>query len=151
MSQLTVSPSLKRVKLSLLLVLAVLVAIVWIYLRFRDDLAWWFLLTALLPFAAPLAGWLDHRRTRLQLVDDALILETGVLAKARRRIGLEEIAAVRVERGFSQRLWGTGNLVVTIRDGGAPIVIADIDQPSKAAEAIRAAGPIQKEKEREAR
>ena len=139
MTEFTLRPSLKRAKLGFALAVLALAAIIYFYLRYQEHLAWWVLFAGLLPFSAPLAGWLDTKRTKLTVKDGVLKQESGILSRKTRLVPLKEISGISIERSFSQRLWGTGTLVVETRGHEGRLVLNDVDNPKRCVDMIRAA------------
>ena len=142
MADLVIRPSRRRMLLSLVLAAALAAVVVWLYLQYRDSLAWWVLLVALLPFAGPHAGWLDTRRMTMTVGGAAVRAEFGLWRKQVREIPLAAIASVTVERGIAQRLYGVGTLVVEGSASGQRIVTAEIDRPGWTARRIRDAARV---------
>ena len=139
MTEFTLRPSLKRAKWGFALAVLALLGIVYLYVRYQEYLAWWVLFVGLLPFAAPLAGWLDTKRTRLTLKDGMIKHEAGVLRKRTRLVALNELAGITIDRSLSQRLWGTGTLVVETKGPEGRLVLHDVDKPKQCEDMIRAA------------
>lgn len=140
MSNTIIRPSMRRVKWSLVLAVIIFFVIVYVYLRYREDIAWWILLAGLVPFAGPLLGWLDAHRVRLVLENGVLKHEKGLFRRESKMAAATDIAGVIVERSFTQRLWGTGTLVVETKGPQGRFVVPDVDRPNRTAELIRAAG-----------
>lgn len=137
MPEMVIRPSLKKMKWGLFIAVVVLAAVVYLYVQYREDVAWWVLFVALIPFIAPLLGWMDARRVRLTLSDGIVTYETGLMKKERKLSAASEVAGIDVERTFSQRLWGTGNLLVETRGPSGRFVVPDIDRPKQTANALR--------------
>lgn len=142
MEELLIRPSLRRVKLGLSLALIILVAVVALYARYRENLAWWVLLVGLLPFIAPLAGWLDHKRLELRVGGDTLRARMGLFGKETRAIPFARIASVSVERSFAQRLYGVGTVIIEGTEAGERIVAGEIDAPKRVARQISEAAKL---------
>lgn len=132
-----IRPSRRRMRLSFALAVAAALAVVWLYLKYREQLAWWVLLVALLPFAGAAAGWLDTQRMKLVLRDGVVRAEMGVWKQEVREIAAAKIVAVNVERSFAQRLYGVGSVVVEGAGVGERIVTAELDAPKRVAARIR--------------
>lgn len=137
MTELIVRPSLKKVKWSVFIATAALAGVAYVYVRFTEDLAWWFLLIGAIPYIAPLAAWLDTMSVRLTVNGGVVAYESGLMKKERRLSALSEISGVTVQRNFTQRLWGTGTLVVETKGPAGRFVIQDVDRVRQVADALR--------------
>ena len=140
MTELTVRPSLKKMKWGLFVATAMLCGVAYVYMRFTEDLAWWFLLVGLIPFFAPLAAWLDAKGSCLTVRDGVITYQRGLIKKERKLSALVEISGVTVERNFTQRMWGTGTLVVETRGPAGRFVVPDVDRAKQVADELRRAG-----------
>lgn len=105
------------------------------------EAAWWFVVVGLLPLIAPVLAFVDAIRTRLWL-DEGLLREPAQISSA-------DDAGDGVPEGNAGRARGadTGPAHVGYRDADLesledshPLVVADIDNPQKAADAILRAG-----------
>jgi uncharacterized membrane protein YdbT with pleckstrin-like domain len=132
-----IRPSRRRMRLSFALAVVAALAVMWLYVKYREQLAWWVLLVALLPFAGAAAGWLDTRRMVLILREGLVRAEFGVWRTEVREIPAAKIVAVNVERSFAQRLYGVGTVVVEGAGPGERIVTAELDAPKRVAARIR--------------
>ncbi len=144
--EIIIRPSLRRAKLSIVVAAAILFAVLYTYWLFRDQIAWWFVLVGVLPFAAPLLAWIDHRRTCLTLSGRILSFHTGFIATATERIDVSKVQNVRVERSLVDRLWGVGTLVIETASESGRLVMQHVDRPTWVADRILEAG-IQADKQ----
>lgn len=150
MRETVIRPSMRRVKWGLAVAVTLFFGLLYVYLRYREDLAWWILLVGVLPFASPLLAWLDSNRVRLVVDGGILKHESGLLRKSRRLAAASDVVGVSVERSFGQRLWGTGTVVVETKGPQGRFAVPDVDRPNRIAEMIRSAGisptapPVQK-------
>lgn len=141
--ELTVRPSLRKAKLGLVIAAAVFFSITYAWWLFRDQVAWWILVVGILPFIAPLVGWIDHRRTCLTLTGRILSVHRGFVATSTERIDVAKVQNVRVERTMVDRMWGVGTLVIETASESGRLVIQQIDNPTKVADLILGAGVAQ--------
>jgi uncharacterized membrane protein YdbT with pleckstrin-like domain len=142
MEEAIIRMSRRRMVLSLVLASLVALAVATLYFRNRESLAWWILLVAVLPFAGPLAGWLDSRRMTLTLGGGVVRAETGLWRKQQREIALSRVAHVGVERSFAQRLYGVGTVIIDGEGAGERIVTGEVDGPNRLAKRIREAAQL---------
>lgn len=138
LADIIVRPSLRRAKFGLFMALIADTLIVAVYLMFRKNLAWWFLLVGLIPLVPPLIGWLDQKRTSLRVTGSAAHFERGLFGGNARVVQLSGVSEVKVEKSLTQKMWGIGTLLLEIPGGDGRIVIQDVDKPAKAAEQILA-------------
>ncbi len=89
-------------------------------------------------------AWWRSRGIFYRLTNHRIVVETGVLSKKLEQIDLYRVNDYSVERPFSQRLLGTGNLVLNTFDKSTPqLTIAGIKTDVVALyEALRAATEI---------
>jgi uncharacterized membrane protein YdbT with pleckstrin-like domain len=137
-ADIVVRPSLRRAKFGLFLALIADALVAAVYILFRKDLEWWFLLVGLIPLVPPLIGWLDQKRTSLRITGAAAHFDHGLFGGRSRVIQLSSISEVKVEKSLSQKMWGIGTLLLEIPGSEGRIVIQDVDKPAKAAEQILA-------------
>ncbi|MBI5084693.1 MAG: PH domain-containing protein [Acidobacteria bacterium] len=133
-AQLTIRPSLRRAKFSLALCIVFLSFIVWLWLSVMPDTKWWILVVGVLPFLGPLMSWLDSTRTQLAVEDGIIRYKHGLVSQTTRSIELRKLQDIRVERSLSQRLWGTGTLVLETAGESSRLAMADIDRPQQVAD-----------------
>ncbi len=138
--EIIIRPSLRRAKLGLAVAAAILFAVIYAYYLFRDQLAWWFVIVGVLPFAAPLLAWIDYRRTCLTLSGRILSFHTGFIATATERIDVSKVQNVRVERSLVDRLWGIGTIVIETASESGRLVMQHVDRPTWVADKILEAG-----------
>ena len=93
-----------------------------------------------MPFLAPALAFVDAIRTRLWLDEGLLRYRHGFLVQTTRAMELRKIQDVRVERTLVQRMWGIGTLILESAGESSRLVVADIDNPQRAADAILQAG-----------
>ena len=66
--------------------------------------------------------WFQARATRYRITTQRIVIETGLLSKRVEQIDLYRIVDYVIERPFSQRLLGTGNLTLEAMDKTTPEV-----------------------------
>jgi uncharacterized membrane protein YdbT with pleckstrin-like domain len=74
--------------------------------------------------------------TKLNVLEDRLHWESGLLSKATRTIEIDKIQDVRVDQTLGQRILGVGNLSLESAGGSSKIVMRTIDRPQAAADRI---------------
>ena len=131
-----VRPSLRRAKFSMLVCIVFLVLVIYLWRTFVPTASWWIVLVGVLPFLAPLFGWLDASRTSLTVSDGLVRYKHGFVNQTTRALELRKLQDVRVERSLVQRMWGIGTLILETAGETGRIVLADIDGPQKVADHI---------------
>ena len=64
--------------------------------------------------------WFRHKSTHYRITTERIVVDSGLFSKRMDQIDLYRINDYVVERPFSQRLLGTGNIVVTAMDKSNP-------------------------------
>src|SRR5215469_2987025 len=82
-----------------------------------------------------------HRRyTSWSLTSDRLIERQGLLASHRREMELADVRSIEVDRSFSQRLFGIGNVMIaSAASADFMIKLRDVPDPERIAEILRQA------------
>jgi uncharacterized membrane protein YdbT with pleckstrin-like domain len=80
------------------------------------------LLTILTFGLAALVLWLRSASVRYRLTSQRIVVEYGLLSKRTEHIDIYRVIDYVVERPFSQRLMGTGNLRLKTIDKTAPVI-----------------------------
>ena len=82
-----------------------------------------------------------HRRyTSWSLTSDRLIERQGLLASHRREMELADVRSIEVDRSFSQRLLGIGNVkIASAASADFMIRLWDVPDPERVAEMLRQA------------
>jgi membrane protein YdbS with pleckstrin-like domain len=82
-----------------------------------------------------------HRRyTSWSLTSDRLIERRGLLASHRREMELADVRSIEVNRSFSQRVLGIGNVMIaSAASGDFMIGLWDVPDPERVAEMLRQA------------
>lgn len=133
---LNVRPSSRRAKFSLVLCVLFLVLVIWCKAKLFPEAAWWFVVVGVLPFIAPALAFVDVVRTKLWLEEGLVRYRNGFLMQTTRAMELRKIQDVRVERTLTQRMWGVGTLILESAGESSRLVVADIDNPQRTADAI---------------
>jgi uncharacterized membrane protein YdbT with pleckstrin-like domain len=131
---------LRRAKFSLILCVLFLVLVIWCKATLFPESAWWFVLVGVLPFVAPALAFVDALRTRLWLDEGLVRYRHGFIVQTTRAMELRKIQDVRVERTLVQRMWGVGTLILESAGESSRLVVVDIDNAQKTADAILRAG-----------
>jgi uncharacterized membrane protein YdbT with pleckstrin-like domain len=134
--ELNVRPSTRRAKFSLATCVLFLVLVIWCKVKLFPEAAWWFVVVGVLPFVAPALAFVDVIRTRLWLEEGLVRYRHGFLMQTTRAMELRKIQDVRVERTLTQRMWGVGTLILESAGESSRLVVVDIDNPQRAADAI---------------
>ena len=92
--------------------------------------------------------WWSSRGRRYRLTTRRVVVETGILNKRLEQVDLYRVSDYTVLRPISQRLLGTGNLVLRTLDASSPeVVVSGIKTDVVALyERIRAATEVEKKK-----
>jgi uncharacterized membrane protein YdbT with pleckstrin-like domain len=64
--------------------------------------------------------WLRSRATHYRITSQRIVIEEGVFSKRMEQVDLYRVVDYVVERPFSQRLLGTGNIVLEAMDKTTP-------------------------------
>lgn len=135
-SELKVRPTLKRAKFSAALCVLFFILVVWLWRKLAPDAAGWIVIVGIIPFLAPLLSWLDSTRTELSIDNGVVRYRHGWLNHTTRALDLKKLQDVRVERSFTQRLWGVGTLVLETANESGRISVPDIDGAQRVADRI---------------
>lgn len=85
-----------------------------------------------------LAWRVKCKSTRLELTENNLILETGLLSKERTELNIERIRTVRVTQTFSNRIFGVGKISIFTSGDAPEMVVAGMPRPYELNELIKA-------------
>lgn len=137
MSDLTIRPTLKFIKMG-----ATLAAIVFLGLEILYVTQWsgsgaaWLMALPPLVFLWPLERWLRRQSSRATITGDHLRYETGVLSRTTRNILLPKLQDARVEQRLLQRLFGVGDLSLETAGEASRLTIPNVDDPQALASEI---------------
>lgn len=84
----------------------------------------------------PVARYLRWRFTKATISGDRLRYETGFLSKSTRTIQLTKVQDVRVDQGFSQRVFNIGNISIETAGETSRLTIHNVDAPQELADEI---------------
>lgn len=110
---------------------AVMFAIAW----FLPEEAWWAIALRWLFVLAMVANIVEvvleptirHRRTRWEVADGKVFVQTGWLSRDQRIAPLSRVQTVDTHRGAIMRLYGLANITVTTASAAGPITIPCLD------------------------
>ena len=137
MSDLTIRPTLKFIKVG-----ASLAAIVFLGLEILYVIEWrgsgdtWLMALPPLVLLWPLARWVRRRFTTATVTGDRLRYEMGAISKTTRNIQLSKLQDARVEQRFLQRLFNVGNLSIETAGEASRLTIPNVDDPQALADEI---------------
>jgi uncharacterized membrane protein YdbT with pleckstrin-like domain len=137
MSQMLIRPSMKIIFLQYVLAGALAAAIVGFGLA-AAPIPYWPVLLVIPAWIALRAAVRHVQRsfTTITIQGDKLRYDTGVMSKTTRTVPIGKVQDVRVDRTFSQRLWGVGNLSIETAGETSRLTIREIDAPQVMAEKI---------------
>jgi hypothetical protein len=135
-NSLTIRPSLRKAKFSLILCTVFLAVVIWFWRSVVPDAHAVILLVGILPFLAPLISWADTTRTSLTMPCLYRTTVPSSVSETIRAMDLSKLQNVFVERTLTQRLWGVGTLVLETASEHGRIAIADIDNPQRIADML---------------
>lgn len=81
---------------------------------------WHWLLAFITVGIAALVFWVKQKSRHYRITTERIVVETGVFSKRMDQLDLARIKDYVVERPFSQRLAGTGNIVLNTMDPTDP-------------------------------
>jgi len=126
----------RRAKFSLVLCVLFFGLVIWFWRAVTPNAEWWIVLVGVLPFVAPALAFVDAIRTRMWVEDGLVRYRHGFVVQTTRAMELKKIQDVRVERTLTQRMWGVGTLILESAGETSRLVVVDIDNPQKAADAL---------------
>lgn len=129
-----IRPSLRKVKFGLAVCVMLLLAVVWAWRALEWPVA--VLIVGVLPFLAPLKGWVEATRTSLTVEGPVVRLKEGLVSESMKAMDLSKLQNVFVERSAGQRMWGVGTLILETASENGRIAIENIDRPQEVADLI---------------
>ena len=124
----------RKVKLGLAVCVVLLLAVVWAWRALEWPAP--VLIVGVLPFLAPLKGWVKAARTSLTVEGSVVRLKEGLVSESMRAMDLSKLQNVFVERSAGQRMWGVGTLILETASENGRIAIENIDRPQEVADLI---------------
>lgn len=109
---------------------------------FRNNPLGFILAILLIPVAVGiliLLWWyLQCKSTKLELVGNDLILERGLLSKARMELDIRRIRSVNVYQSFFNRIFGVGKISIFTAGDNPEIEVAGLPEPHELRTLIKA-------------
>lgn len=109
---------------------------------FRNNPLGFILAVLLIPVAVGiliLLWWyLQCKSTKLELVGNDLILEKGLLSKARMELDIRRIRSVNVYQSFFNRIFGVGKISIFTAGDNPEIEVAGLPEPHELRTLIKA-------------
>lgn len=131
-------PSTKFIMLGYILCL-VLAAAIATYLKStgpEDDRLWWLLIVPAFLIVWVITRHMKQRLIKLEVLNDRVRYESGLLSKTTRTEQIVKLQDVRVDQTLGQRMMGIGDLSFETAGGSSRIMIRSIDSPQAAADHI---------------
>ena len=137
MSDLTIRPTMKFLKLGASLAAIVFLGLEILYLvEWRDSAPVWLMALPPLVLLWPLSRWLRRSFTKATVSGDRLRFEMGAMSKTTRNIQLSKLQDARVEQRFLQRLFNVGDLSIETAGEASRLTIPNVDDPQALADEI---------------
>jgi uncharacterized membrane protein YdbT with pleckstrin-like domain len=133
MPQQTFRPSTKIVRAVYFITLIAVAAGIWLCLAFFQP---WAAVFPLLLLLIPLRMHIPLLAVRLTLDGEHLVLESGILSKTTRTLGLAKVQDVTVHQSMGQRILGLGDISVETAGEGSALTARSFDNPKSLATAI---------------
>lgn len=132
----TIRPSTKTVYAAYALAFAVFAAGEWLLAHYGHDLTRWLYFLPLVVFYPPVAMHLRRRLVTMSFFDDHVTIESGFLSRTSRTFDTAKIQDVTVKQTLSQRILGTGDIILESAGEHGSIYIPNLDRPRAIADAI---------------
>jgi len=126
----------KTVWVAYAIAILVIAAGVWAYYTFAPDRPPWLMAIPCVLLLLPLRMQLKRRLITLRLQDDHLTFESGFLSRTRRTLDMAKVQDVTVRQTLTQRLLGTGDLMLETAGESGGMTILNVDQPREIADTI---------------
>jgi uncharacterized membrane protein YdbT with pleckstrin-like domain len=136
MGETVIRPTMKFVTLGYAIALLVIIFFAAAHLLWQWPV--WLAWLSPLLLVWPLKSHLQNRMTRLTILDDKLIFETGFLTKTTRTILISRIQDLTVSQRLSQRMFGIGDLSIETAGETSRLTIPQIDRPQDVVDHIHA-------------
>jgi uncharacterized membrane protein YdbT with pleckstrin-like domain len=129
-SDLTIRPTLKFIKLGATLAALAFLGLEILYItQWRASGATWLMALPPLVFLWPLWRWIRRQSSRATIIGEHLRYETGVLSKTTRNILIPKLQDARVEQRLLQRVFGVGDLSLETAGEASRLTIPNVDDP----------------------
>lgn len=92
-------------------------------------------MTIVMFFAPFTYKWLQNKSKVYVVTNERIYVEEGILSKNKMDIPLSKVNDISVSQGLIQRMFGSGNVVVTLGHD-KPRVISDIENPDEFKNAV---------------
>ena len=80
---------------------------------------------------------LKSKASRLQVTEDEVLYEKGLLSKERSEIAISSVRTVRVSQSFLNRLFGTGTVELYTAGDNPEIVAVGMPNPNRVRELVK--------------
>lgn len=137
MSDLTIRPTMKFIKLGASLAALLFLGLEILYLvKWRTAGNAWVMALPPLVLLWPLWRWLRRSFTRATVSGDRLRYEMGAVSRTTRNIQLSKLQDARVEQRLLQRLFNVGDLFIETAGEASRLTIPNVDDPQALADEI---------------
>ncbi len=82
--------------------------------------------------------FLKCKSTKVEIKNNDILLEKGLLSKDRTELSLKDVRTVNVKQSFSDRLFGVGSIDIFTAGDEAEMVLAGLPHPYQVRDLIRA-------------
>ena len=141
-----IRPSMKLVKAWYWLALLVIVAAVFVHVRYLMPRAEatglrlpWVPAIAALVILVPIRRHIRRQSVKMTIAGDKLRYEEGLLSKTTRNVQLSKIQDVRVDQSIGQRLLGVGDISIETSGETSRLEMDNLDRPQTIADDLVAA------------
>jgi len=137
MAQQVFRPSRKVVRVAYFLTLIVIAAAIWACLTFIEgEERQWVAVLPLLLLVFPIKMHIPLLSVKMTLDGDHLVMETGILSKSTRTLGLAKVQDVTVRQGIMERMWSVGDITVETAGETSALTANNFDDPKGIAAVI---------------
>lgn len=132
----TIRPSMKLVWVAYALVIAVILAGIFVYYNYAQDQAPWLMLVPCIFLLIPIRMHIRRRLITMRLHDNHLTIEAGFFSRTRRTVDMAKIQDVTVRQSLGQRMMGVGDLTLESAGERSGMGMQNVDRPRVVADAI---------------
>ena len=138
MSDLTIRPTAKSLKLGTILAVIIFIALEYGCVTSWNDKAGsqWIMILPALILLWPAQRALQRRLNTTTITSDRLRYESGAITKSTRTIQLSKVQDVRVDQRLMQRMFNVGNLSLETAGEASRLTIHNVDKPQALADEI---------------